>query len=57
MLDRALDLGRDPVDRHEYAATPHVAGIARRPWYPEAVNALAELCGRQQRVFLPPAHS
>ncbi|WP_432838775.1 hypothetical protein [Dactylosporangium sp. CA-092794] len=49
-LDRALDLGSDPVDRSDYAAALKAAGIARRPWYPEAVNALAELCGRERRV-------
>ena len=54
MLDRALDLGREPVDRHEYAGVLHAAGIARRRWYPEAVNALAEMCGREQRVAAYP---
>ncbi len=53
-LDQALDLGRDPVDRHEYAETLHRRGLARRPWYPEAVDALARLCGRDQRVTTHP---
>jgi hypothetical protein len=54
MLDRALDLGSDPVDRSDYAAALKAAGIARRPWYPEAVNAHAELCGRERRVAAAP---
>jgi hypothetical protein len=54
MLDRALDLGSDPVDRSDYAAALKAAGIARRPWYPEAVNALAELCGRERRIAAVP---
>ncbi len=53
-LDQALDLGRDPVDRHEYAETLHRRGLARRPWYPEAVDALARLCGRDERVATHP---
>src|SRR6266540_604476 len=53
-LDQALDLGRDSVDRHEYAEMLHQRGLARRPWYPEAVDALARLCGRDQRVATHP---
>jgi hypothetical protein len=53
-LDRALELGSESVDRSDYAAVLKAAGIARRPWYPEAVNALAELCGRDRRVAAYP---
>jgi hypothetical protein len=53
-LDHALDLGRELVDRQEYAEMLHQRGLARRPWYPEAVEALARLCGRDQRVTTYP---
>jgi hypothetical protein len=54
MLDRALGMARGPVVRHEYAAALQKAGYAGRPWCPEAVNALAELCGREQRIVAYP---
>ncbi len=53
-LDQALDLGGARVDRREYAESLHQRGLAHRPWYPEAVNALARLCGRDQQVATYP---
>lgn len=53
-LDRALQLGAEPVEREQYATTLRQQGLARRPWHPEAVNALARLCRRTQRVVVRP---
>ncbi len=53
-LDQALNLGREPVDRHEYAEMLHQRRLACRPWHPEAVDALARLCCRDQRVATYP---
>jgi hypothetical protein len=50
-LDAAL--AQDPATgNHDdgYPTLLHRRGLALRPWHPEAVNALAQMCGRQERV-------
>ncbi len=53
-LDEALRLGADPVDPDDYGDALQARGLTRRPWHPQAVNALARLCGRVQRVAWHP---
>jgi hypothetical protein len=53
-LDEALRLGPEAASPEEYTDLLRARALTRRPWHPEAVNALARLCGRQQRVDCHP---
>ncbi len=49
-LDEALRLGVEAASPEAYTDLLRARALTRRRWHPDAVNALARLCGRQQRV-------